>query len=226
MFLGPLVVGAMLLIVVNLATNSYPLAFFLFLLGIVAGTGLFATFLYHPADSLLPGALAEVESSRRVSQVRLEEATERLAAAKERIGRLLEERRALVASGKVQRAALLQRDWKAMPETEWEDFVVEVCRTLGGTVERTRRSTEKDANLIVQMGDRRIAVLTCGEGNTVNSASVQQALAGKSRHHCGSAAVIINRRFTGAAQDYAQRNACKLVGVDEFPDFVLGKITL
>ena len=31
MFLGPLVVGVMLLVVVNLATNSYPLAFFLFI---------------------------------------------------------------------------------------------------------------------------------------------------------------------------------------------------
>jgi HJR/Mrr/RecB family endonuclease len=60
----------------------------------------------------------------------------------------------------------------------------------------------------------------------VNSATVQQALAAKDLHHCDSCAVVINRRFTGAAQDFAQRNGCRAIGANEFPDFVLGKIEL
>jgi hypothetical protein len=38
--------------------------------------------------------------------------------------------------------------------------------------------------------------------------------------------VIINRRFTGAAQDFAQRNGCTAIGTGEFPDFVMGKVEL
>ena len=41
---------------------------------------------------------------------------------------------------------------------------------------------------------------------------------------CDSCAVVVNRRFTGAAQDFAQRNGCAAIGAGEFPDFVLGKI--
>src|SRR5262245_20524991 len=40
---GPVLVGVFLLILVNLLTGSYPIAFFAFLLGVVAGVGLFGT---------------------------------------------------------------------------------------------------------------------------------------------------------------------------------------
>jgi hypothetical protein len=224
--LGPILTGVLLFILVNLVTGSFGLAFLGFLLGAAAGLALIAALLYRPADSLLPAAVAEADSQRRVSEVRLEETTERLAAAKDKLKALLEERRAFIASGKAQRAALLQREWKTMPEDEWEDFVVEVCRTLGATVERTRRTTDAGANFLVEFAGRRIAVLTHAEDHIVNSSAVQQALAGQERHHCAASAIIINRRFTGAAQDYAQRNGCTLVGIEEFPDFVLGKIKL
>jgi restriction system protein len=112
-----------------------------------------------------------------------------------------------------------------MRDTEWEDFVVEVCRTLGAKAERTGRTGE-DANLIVDFGDRRVAVLTQGEGHNVSSETIQQAIAAKNRTHCDSCAVIINRRFTGAAQDFAKRNGCTAVGAAEFPDFAMGKIAI
>jgi Restriction endonuclease len=222
--LGPIITGVLLFVIVNLITGSFGLAFLGFLIGATAGLALVASLLYRPADAILPAAIAEADSQRRVSQVRLEETTERLAAAKDQLKTLLEDRRALMASRKVQLAALLQREWKSMPEAEWEDFVVEVCRTLGATVDRTRRTTDADANLIAEFGNRRIAVVTQAEEHIVNSSAVQHALAGKERHHCASSAIILNRRFTGAAQDYAQRNGCTLVGIEQFPDFVLGKI--
>ena len=112
-----------------------------------------------------------------------------------------------------------------MRDAEWEDFVVEVCRTLGATAERTG-SAAGDANLIVDFGTRRVAVLTQGEAHNVSSATIQQALASKDRNRCDSCAVIINRRFTGAAQDFAHRNGCAAIGSTEFPDFVMGKIEL
>ena len=67
---------------------------------------------------------------------------------------------------------------------------------------------------------------TQGEGHNIGSKTIQHALAGRDRHRCDTCAVVINRRFTGAAQDFAQRNGCAAIGVTEFPDFVLGKIEL
>jgi HJR/Mrr/RecB family endonuclease len=109
---------------------------------------------------------------------------------------------------------------------EWEDFVVEVCRTLGAKAERTGRISSDDPNLLVDFGDHRVAVLTQGEGHNVASETIQRAIAAKSRLRCETCAVIINRRFTGAAQDFAQRNECAAIGANEFPDFVLGKIEI
>jgi HJR/Mrr/RecB family endonuclease len=157
---------------------------------------------------------------------RLTEKNERLAEANEKLKRLIEDRRDQVASGKLQRAALLQRNWKSMRGAEWEDFVVEVCRTHGAKVDRTGRFGGEDANLIADFGNRRVALFTEGEGQHVASATIQQAIAAKERHGCQGCAVIINRRFTGAAQDFAHHNGCTAIGAAEFPDFVLGKIEI
>jgi HJR/Mrr/RecB family endonuclease len=225
MLVGPLAIGIVALILVNLVTGSYPVAFFAFLLAVVAGVGLFASFIYHPADTLLPAAIKEAESQSSLATARLNEKTERLTETKTQLQRLLDERRDQIASGKLQKAALLQRDWKHMRDTEWEDFVVEVSRTLGAKAERTGRAGDS-ANLIVNFGNRRVAVLTQGEGHTVSSDTIQQAIAAKNRAGCDSCAVIINRRFTGAAQDFARRNGCTAIGAAEFPDFAMGKIAL
>jgi hypothetical protein len=226
MLIGPTVVGIFVLIVVHFVTGSYPLSFFGFLLGTVAGAGLFAALMYSPADTLLPAAIGEAESQSRLASARLKEKIERVTEVKSRLQQLVDERRDQIASGKLQKAALLQRNWKAMRDAEWEDFVVECCRTLGATVERTGRSGSEDANLIADFGTRRVAVLTQGEGHNVTSETIQHALATKNRRRCDGCAVIINRRFTGAAQDFAQRNGCAAIGTGEFPDFVMGKIEI
>lgn len=226
MLFGPLIFGIVALIIVHLPTNSYPLAFFAFLLGTVAGAGLFASLMYHPADTVLPTAIAEAEAQSRLANARLEEKLGRIAEAKHRLQRLIDEQRDQITSGKLQRAALLQRNWKSMRGAEWEDFVVEVLRTHGATVERAGRLGGEDASLVADFGARRVALLTEGEGHNVASSTIQHALAARQRHHCDSCAVVINRRFTGAAQDFAQRNGCTTVGTGEFPDFVMGKIDL
>ncbi len=224
--IGPLVLGAFILILVNLITGSYPLAFFAFLLGIVAGVGLFATMMYHPADTLLPAAIAEAEALSRLDNARLQEKIGRVTETKQQLQRLIEERRERIASGKVQRAALLQRDWKKMPASEWEDFVVEVGRTLGAAVERAKRIDDEGANLIAAFGPRRIAVKTVVVRDPIQGTVVQKVLADKSALGCDACAIITTGRFTGAAQDYAARNGCTLIGREEFPDFALGKIEL
>lgn len=223
---GSLLCGVVSFILLNLVGGTFGWSFLAFLLGTAAGGGLIASLLYRPADGLLPAELAAAESEHRVAQARLDELIQAQAAEKHKLGGLLEERRQLMASGKVQRAALLQREWKSMPTPEWEDFVVEVLRTLGATVERSARSLDTGAVLIAHFEDRNVAIITHGEGHVANSECVQHALAAQKRHHCGSCAVILNRRFTGAAQLYAANNGCTLVGVEQFPDLVLGKLRL
>jgi hypothetical protein len=224
MFLGPLVIGIVALVLVNLLINSYAIAFFAFLLATVAGVGLFASLVYHPPETLLPAAIAEAESQVRLVGARTKEKIDRLTETKAKLEQLLAERRDQIASGKLQKAALLQRNWKKMGDAEWEDFVVEVCRTLGAKTDRTNFSD--GANLLVDFGNRRVAILTRGEGHIISSDTVREAISAKERLRCDSAAVIINRRFTGAAQDFAQRHGCMAIGATEFPDFVLGKIEL
>jgi HJR/Mrr/RecB family endonuclease len=80
--------------------------------------------------------------------------------------------------------------------------------------------------LIADFGERRVAVFTDSEEHTASSAMIQRALAARERHGCDSCAVIINRRFTGAAQDFAQRNGCAAIGAGEFPDFVMERVGL
>lgn len=224
MFIGPLIVGIVCLVLVNLVTDSYPLSFFAFLLGIIAGVGLFASFVYHPADTLLLAAINEAESQSKLDHARLKEKTERLAETKTQLQKLLGEQRDQIASGKLQKAALLQRNWKQMRGAEWEDFVVEVCRTLGAKAERTGHVG--DANLVVDFGGRRVAILTEGEGQNVSSNTIQRAMAAQKDTNSDSCAVIINRRFTGAAQDFARRNGCAAIGAVEFPDFAMGKVAI
>jgi hypothetical protein len=221
---GSGVVAVLTFIVVHFIFDSFGIAFLGLLAGALAGAGLFASLLYRPADALLPTAIAEAESHAKLANARLKEKVERITETKQRLQRLVDERRDQIASGKLQKAALLQRNWKSMRDSEWHDFVVEVCRTLGAKVDRVAHVD--DATLIADFGSRRVAVLTRGDDHNVSSATIHQAIAARDRHHSDSCAVIINRRFTGAAQDFAQRNNCTAIGTGEFPDFVMGKIEI
>ena len=223
---GSGMVAVVAFILTHLIFDSVSTAFLGLLLGLAVGAALLATLLYKPPNALLPATIGEAESHHRLLEARLKEKVERITETKTRLNRLLEERRDQIASGKLQKAALLQRKWKAMQETEWQDFVVEVCRTLGAKVERVGRPGGEDANLVADFGSRRVAIMTEAKDHNVSSATIQLALAAKSRHNSDSSAVIINRRFTGAAQDFARHNGCTAVGTGEFPDFVMGKIEL
>ncbi len=226
LMIGPVACGILVFMLVHLLVGSFAIALLGLLLGLTVGTILFSSLLYRPPDALIASAISDAESQARLAEARLKEKLERLADTNTRLKKLVDERRDQIASGKLQRAALLQRNWKAMHDAEWEDFVVEVLRTQGANVDRSGRTGDDEPNLIVDFGTSRALVLTQGKGETVNSGTIQKVLAAKDRHRCDRCAAIINHRFTGAAQDFAQRNGCTAIGAGEFPDFVLGKIEL
>lgn len=224
--IGPFLVGVLTMIVVDLVFNSRLYALGGLLLGAAFGAGLFAMFLYRPSDSVLSAAIPEADSELELAKSRLEEAIGRCAAVNGQLKSLIDERHELTTSDKLQRAMLLQRNWKAMRDDEWEDYLAEVCRTLGASVDRSGQGRGEGVDMIVHLDNRRIAVAAQGEGQNVNSASVKNVITARDRLRCDACAVIINRRFTGAAQDFAQRNGCNAIGAEEFPDFVMGKIAL
>jgi restriction system protein len=110
----------------------------------------------------------------------------------------------------------------------WEDYLVQVCRTLGAKVERTGKSGDQGVDLIVEFGTRRIAVQAKGFDDEygVNNEAVQEAYTGKACYKCDACAVITNTRFMKSATQSAIATGCILIGEDEFPDFVMGKIEL
>jgi restriction system protein len=224
--IGPFLVAVLTMIVVDTIFDNRLYAMGGLLLGAAGGAGLFALLLYRPTDAVLAAAVPEAESQAELANSRLAESTHRCAAVNGQLKSLLDERRELVTSDKLQRAMLLQRNWKAMRDDEWEDYLAEVCRTLGAKVERTGRSGDQGVDLVVEFGDRRIAVQAKGYYHAVNSAAVQQAVAGMAYYNCNACAAITNSRFTPGAIELATCNHCTLISETEFPDFVMGKIAL
>lgn len=139
---------------------------------------------------------------------------------------LKKQRDQILASDRLQREQLLLENWKAMRDTEWEDFLARVFHALGAHVQTTKVVGDQGVDLIVEMNNHRIAVQARGYLNAVSNSAVQEAVAGMSHYGCNACAVFTNSRFTKSAQELAQSNDCQLIGEDEFPDFVHGKIPL
>jgi hypothetical protein len=139
LIIGPAAIGILIFMLLHLLFGSFALALIGLLLGLVAGTVLITSLLYRPRAALLLAAIDDAESRSRLADARLKEKLERLAETNAQLKKFVDERRDQIASGKLQRAALLQRNWKAMHDDEWEDFVVEVLRTHGASVDRSGR---------------------------------------------------------------------------------------
>lgn len=223
--LGGGAAGFLCVVLASLVSSSLAVATLSFLAGLAAGAAAFAALLFRPSDAELPPAIQQAESDSQLTSARLREKTERIAESVHRWQHLIDERRDQIASGKLQRAALLQRNWKNMRDEEWADFVVEVLRTHGADVER-HGDLGDNSLLIAVIDSRRVALLTSGGREVVNSEGIHAAIAAKRQHQCDACAVVVNRRFTGAAQDFARRSGCTAIGASEFPDFVLQKIDL
>jgi hypothetical protein len=244
LLIGPLTLGLFSAILISLIIASTSLVIGGFVAGVLAGAAICAALLCHPADALLASALHEAETKWQLEMSHHKEIVGQVSELNQRLQKLLDERRELAASDKLQRAMLLQRNWKAMRGVEWEDFLVEVCRTLGAHVERIpnsayvppgpakpvaagRKTIVSPANhLIVTLSPRRIAVAAVAGINPFHPAAVQQSLNELAQHGCDTTAIIINTRLTAGSRELAAHRRSTLIGEDEFPGFVLGKLAL
>jgi Restriction endonuclease len=242
--IGPLVLGVIVMMLLSWLFGNWSMALGSFLVAWIAGAAGFASLLYHPADSLLPAATEDIEVKLRVESARLHETTAAVTKLNQRLATLHDQRRELAKSDKLQRAMLLQRNWKSLRGSEWEDYVVEVCRTLGANVQRGDKTgllpTAPDApvtgprgvirreatTLFVTFSPRRIAVAAVSEMNPFHPAAVRQVIDDLAQKGCDELGIITNARITAGSKELARSRRCTLVGEDEFPDFVLGKLPL
>ncbi|RIK88624.1 MAG: restriction endonuclease [Planctomycetota bacterium] len=124
------------------------------------------------------------------------------------------------------RELLLRQHWTAMRGSEWEAFLAEVFHLLGGVIEATGKTGDQGVDLVVNFGQRRYAVQAKGYVNSVGNSAVQEAVAGMAHYRCNCSAVITNSRFTPGAIALAESNCCLLIGEDQIPAFVLGRLAL
>jgi hypothetical protein len=104
-------------------------------IGAAFSAGVLYQLLYYPSDVELTQRIVEAENETHAVDAQLSnlQATDGLAGVEQQLRKLLDRRLELteklredIASGKRQREALLQRNWKAMRDTEWEEYLVEV----------------------------------------------------------------------------------------------------
>jgi len=238
---GPVAVGIVAFILTSMVFSSWLSAVGGLFIGSLGGAALLASLLYRPSDELLLGAIAETDAKLENEASRLQETVAAIAEHNRRLTLLHEQRRDLATSDKLQRAMLLQREWKSMRGSEWEDYVVEVCRTLGANVQRAEAADVRAATpaagprgvirrppttLYVTFSPRRIAVAAVSEIAPFHAAAVRQIIDELAQQGCDELGILTNTRLTAGSKEYARSRRCTLIGQDEFPDFVLGKSNL
>lgn len=220
--IGPVVAALLTLVVFVVCGFSAFVGFWLAVLAAVAAFITLNALLKYPETEILPKLIADArllsqENRARAVQLGLEIATLRKqqVAIKAAIKELVDEDHRT-------RTLLLKRDWKAMRDDEWNQYIGEVFLALGAEVETPQPPVSVPVDYIVTYGRIRIAVIARGNVVAVSNKDVQAALAGKKEYDCHRATVIANSRLAQLAIEEAERNGCILIGVKEFPSFVMG----
>ena len=72
----------------------------------------------------------------------------------------------------------------------------------------------------------RLAVAAVSEVNPFHAAAVRQVVDELAKQGCDELGIVTNARITAGSKEYAKSRRCTLIGEEEFPDFVLGKLSL
>jgi HJR/Mrr/RecB family endonuclease len=198
------------------------LIFWLVILSAVMMFAILNAMLSYPGNELLPKLIADerflaMETREKSKQIAFEVATLR----KQQVA-VKAALRELVDEDHRTRVMLLKRDWKSMRDEEWKHYIGEVFTVLGTEVEKPESSSGVTADYIVKYGWISIAVIARGNIVAVTSKDVQAAVRGKNDHGCDRATVITNSRLARSAIEEAEKSSCILIGVKEFPSFVMG----
>lgn len=223
---GPLVAGLAGAIVGHGLTGSYLVAMIGFLLLAGGSAAVLVKTLFLTNDSSL--ARLAAESAHRVEETRrhYDQAKTELADTERLLSETRKQREELAASISETQKRLLQQNWKAMRDPEWERFLGTVFTTLEATLRHLGKRRDAGIEMIAEIGNNRYAIATIAYVPSVDVDSVERAIAGRSSYGCNWCAVITNSRFTPAAMDLAKRNGCILIGEEEIPALVMGRLIL
>jgi hypothetical protein len=121
-----------------------------------------------------------------------------------------------------EREKLLKEDWKSMSDEAWKVYLERVFTALGGEIEPIANADKQKSALRIRFGKLTIAVLAFGGNASINPKHVAEAIAERNRQQCDRAAIVTNGRITRSASETAANQGCHLIGMKEFPSFVLG----
>ena len=171
---------------------------------------------------------AERENNVAIENNRLaiSNAQEELAASESKLAkyRVLEEERKKKNAFEIRASNLWREPWRNLRGVAFERFIACVFKHLGYQIEETPVSGDQGVDLIVFVGERRIAVQVKGYADAVSNSAIQEVVAGMKFHRCSSTCVVTNSRFTKSALQLASANDCFLVQEANFEDFVFGRL--
>jgi hypothetical protein len=198
------------------------LIFWIVVLAAVVTFAVLSALLGYPGTEVLPKLIADErflgkEFHENASQLAMEVSTLR----KQQVA-VKAALRELIDEDHRKRELLLKRNWRLMRDEDWRPFIGEVFEALGAEVEAPEQLAGVNVDYVVTFGDLRISVITRGSIVAVTKKDVQAAVAGKKAFECDRATVISNSRLASSANEEAQGSGCIVIGVKEFPSFVMG----
>jgi hypothetical protein len=226
MLIAPLVAGVLMFIFGQTILSSGIALVWCIVGAVCLSAVVSANLLWIPTDSVLSQRLHEFGEKTRLASDKSNQAAVAVAQLKGRLDAISEKKRQITTSDQLKRESLLRRNWKELRGPEWEDYVAEACSISGGEVKRTGKVGDQGVDLVWTVGARRIAIQAKGYYHSVSNDAVQQVVAGMAYYGCNRCAVFTNSVFTSSAKDLAAINKCRLIGEEELPEFVLGRIEL
>lgn len=206
--------------------GAWGLALIVFVLFAVVAAAMTAWVLFVPSMEKLDAIISQSDAQLHIARETENKLQVELSDARFLIREDTQSLDAIQRSLQFQRETLLQENWKAMRGPEWEDFLARAFRLLGATVQPTGASGDQGVDLIATIGPRCYAIQAKGYEGSVGNGAVQEAVAGMAHYRCNACAVITNSRFTASATALAESNRCRLIGEDDIPALVLGKLAL
>ena len=110
---------------------------------------------------------------------------------------------------------------KNLSGIEFEDYLAKLFNTHGYQVEKTPKTRDYGADLILHKDQQRVAVQAKCYTGSVGVAAVQEALSGMAYYRCQSAWVVTTGNYTNNAVELAQQANVRLIDRKE-----LGKLIL
>jgi HJR/Mrr/RecB family endonuclease len=101
-----------------------------------------------------------------------------------------------------------------MTGVDFEEFLADLFRKKGYTVEMTPRTNDYGADLIISKYGKKTIVQAKRYASKLNNSPIQEAYAAIKHYQADDAMVITNNYFTANAQNLAQSNQVKLYDRD------------